>query len=887
MTLSPDPPADIGRPFPLLPQHLTDLKRSGLSDTTIAACEFRSLTDPAEIARVLNWQKPAVRLGPCLGIPFFNADGSHMGYVRAKPDVPPTFGGKPAKYLSPKAANVRVYFPPRTREKLSDVAVPLVLTEGEKKCAKADQEGFACVGLVGVDCWSAPRGKGLDGKKVGRRVLHPDLAAISWVGREVTIVFDSDAAGKSQVRRAEKQLADALHRVGAKPKVIRLPAGPGGVKCGLDDYLLANGPDALRALIAESAPPPGRDFGGGDGGPAGGDKWVRIEVTPRQYKTNDAVLHELPRMPDLYQRGDMLVRVAQRAGETKMTVGKTEVTRPPGPVVQVYDACSLGGDLTRFIDFFKVKATDEGTADVPAHPPVWAMNYVLKRKHWPGVPGLAAVVTYPVILPDGRVITAAGYDRESGVYLDGDFAGLPIPDRPTRADAGRAAAELADLVGEFEWEQPAHTAAWVMATVTPLARHAYAGPTPLFLYEANTPGAGKTLLTDVTAEIVTGRPFSKCSYPTGDPREVDKLMTSFAVAGDSIIQFDNVAGRFGDPYLDKVLTGTEYEGRVLGESRTWRGSFAPVIYATGNNCELASDLSRRVVPIKLFTEEEFPDTRGGYKYVLPAHARENRSRYLSAALTILKAYIAAGFPSVDGVKPFGSFGGWAGLVRNAVVWAGMADISEAQEQTRRESDRDRPLYTTLLAELRKHYPDGTPFTLGQVAKTALADGTSGWEAVAEVLNAVGATDTVKLGYRVRNIRGRNFGGLRVDHYHNPEEERRTRGGVKWAVVSCVRKSATGKPSMSSPSSHRHPGGYVADSNGISSSHRLHTEADRQNVSNGKAFRGDDTVACDDGDDGAPLPTRVSEPCDDGCGDAGLLQPPGPRGARCTDQMLPD
>jgi hypothetical protein len=38
----------------LLPQHLEDLRRSGLTDETIRACGFESIVDPGEIRHILN-----------------------------------------------------------------------------------------------------------------------------------------------------------------------------------------------------------------------------------------------------------------------------------------------------------------------------------------------------------------------------------------------------------------------------------------------------------------------------------------------------------------------------------------------------------------------------------------------------------------------------------------------------------------------------------------------------------------------------------------------------------------------------------------------------------------------------------------------------------------
>ncbi len=89
---------------PLTPKHLADLRASGLTDATIAACGFHSLTDAGAIAQVLNWQYPAKKLGPCLAIPFRDADGKPTGYVRLKPDQSRQSDGKAAKYESPAGA---------------------------------------------------------------------------------------------------------------------------------------------------------------------------------------------------------------------------------------------------------------------------------------------------------------------------------------------------------------------------------------------------------------------------------------------------------------------------------------------------------------------------------------------------------------------------------------------------------------------------------------------------------------------------------------------------------------------------------------------------------------------------------------------------------------
>jgi putative DNA primase/helicase len=265
----------------LLPQHLADLRKSGLTDETIAACRFRSVADETEAGRILNWRGPARGLGPFLAIPFFDLDGKSNCFIRLKPDRPRASkkGGKTVKYESPVGKSNRAYFPPGTVAVLADPTAPLVVTEGEKKSLKAAQEGFPCVGLVGVYGFHKRRPKGEDGKPKGPRVLIDDLAAVAWGGRTVFVCYDSDLADKPEVAAAEWCLAEVLRERGAVVKVVRLPAGPRGEKQGLDDYLVAHGADAFRRLLKAARAPrkPRRRKAEAAAGPAASE--VRLHLT--------------------------------------------------------------------------------------------------------------------------------------------------------------------------------------------------------------------------------------------------------------------------------------------------------------------------------------------------------------------------------------------------------------------------------------------------------------------------------------------------------------------------------------------------------------------------------------------------------------------------------
>jgi putative DNA primase/helicase len=245
--------------------HLDDLRRSGLSDETILTNGLYSLIAnhpkhwcTKEICDLLGWknENDAQEFGAVLVFPYRNAKGQLVEYCRMKPNCPRTTAASgPIKYEAPTQESNRCYFPVGVIPALSDASVPLVITEGEKKALKAVQEGFLTVGLAGVWSWTKRRGRNDDDEAVGEFQLIDDLAGLPWQGRVVYICFDSDIVDKEDVRKAQWNLARILRDKGAELKAVILPAGPNGQKVGLDDFLMANGPDAFRTLLNEAVEP--------------------------------------------------------------------------------------------------------------------------------------------------------------------------------------------------------------------------------------------------------------------------------------------------------------------------------------------------------------------------------------------------------------------------------------------------------------------------------------------------------------------------------------------------------------------------------------------------------------------------------------------------------
>jgi hypothetical protein len=206
------------------PDHLSDLRKSGMSDETIEQAGISSVR-PNDIKRVTAVPK----VESMLAIPYT------PDFTRYK--VFPTHlkvQGKKFRYTQPKGSGVHVYVPPDARAILHDATIPLGLVEGEKKALKACQEGVMCLAIGGLWNW-------LD---AGR--LTPELKEIPWKGRCVTLYPDSDIWKRQDLLEAVYRLGTALEAEGAQLDVCALGPGPGETKQGLDDFLCDATPDDLK-----------------------------------------------------------------------------------------------------------------------------------------------------------------------------------------------------------------------------------------------------------------------------------------------------------------------------------------------------------------------------------------------------------------------------------------------------------------------------------------------------------------------------------------------------------------------------------------------------------------------------------------------------------------
>ncbi|MDQ3829346.1 MAG: AAA family ATPase, partial [Candidatus Tectomicrobia bacterium] len=215
-------------PIRFQPEHLADLRKSGLSDETIEQSGLYSVR-PSDVSKITAVSGVISLLAIPYG-PTFTRYKVFPTNLKAK-----TKSGS-LRYTQPGGSGVHLYIPPIIRSGLEDIAIPLGLVEGEKKALKACQDGIPCVAIGGLWNWLE------DGR------LVPDLKAIPLKGRVVILYPDSDVWKRQDLLEAVYRLGQALEGEDASVQVCAIPSGPGQTKQGLDDYLLNHQRHELEAL---------------------------------------------------------------------------------------------------------------------------------------------------------------------------------------------------------------------------------------------------------------------------------------------------------------------------------------------------------------------------------------------------------------------------------------------------------------------------------------------------------------------------------------------------------------------------------------------------------------------------------------------------------------
>ncbi len=489
-----------------------------------------------------------------------------------------------------------------------------------------------------------------------------------------------------------------------------------------------------------------------------------VELGTDEARVADQSIAGLAAHVEAFQRGAALVHVITESR------AKGNITRPAGsPYIARVQLPRLREMLSEQIDFTVERSGKGGKAfQASTHAPDWVPRAVAARQQWDGIRHLEAVCATPFIRPDGSIVEIPGWDEVTGVLLRPRREFPRVPGRPSQEHAKAAAVVLGDIFCDFPFATPEHRAAAIAGILSPLARHAYSGPTPLTLIDKNVHGAGGSLLADAIATASTGHGIARMSQAKDDDEE-RKRMLSIALSGDAIVVIDNIDRPLGGAALDAALTGTEWRDRKLGGNEMAGAPLLAVWFATGNNVVVQRDTLRRVLPIRIETPLEKPEERGGFRHdpLLP-YVQQAHPLLVVAALTMLRAFIIAGRPDA-GLKPWGSFEGWSELIRGTLVFAGLPDPAKARQDMVMTGDSEANAIRVLVTNWELIDEHGLGVSASRILdNVAHPDGNEKLQALKEALMEIAPpvggkpTSPKSLGRKLTHLKGRVVAGRALD-----------------------------------------------------------------------------------------------------------------------------
>lgn len=463
--------------------------------------------------------------------------------------------------------------------------------------------------------------------------------------------------------------------------------------------------------------------------------------------------------------------------------------------------------IGRVAEFYSIKTVlDEdgnitSTREIPEDAPNAIANAILAKHGGRNFRKLTAVTTAPTLRPDGSVLDEPGHDAVTGLmYVTAEAYPPAVPSSPTADQALDALAKLWHPIRLFPFADDVARGVTLAAMLAACLRPAL--PTcPATGFDAPAAGTGKTLLAKCIGALATGGDVAVLP-PTNEEDECRKRLFAGLRGGSKVLLWDNVREPLGNSVIDSFLTSALFADRVLGVSENVELPNRSLFLVSGNNLVLTGDTHRRILLARLDAQIETPFKRE-FAFDPLTEVCNNRQALVVAALTIVRAYIAAGSPKA-GKGRIASFELWDDLVRQPLCWLRdrvmesgrdmkglpmFADPADSIDRAASENPETAKLAALLNAWIKVF--GNTPTSPRQaIAKATEMPCASSelFDALDEIAGQNGKLNVRILGRWLQRHAGQLCTGLRL------ELANKTNGLKRWTVVRSVARAESDKAS---------------------------------------------------------------------------------------------
>ena len=269
----------------------------------------------------------------------------------------------------------------------------------------------------------------------------------------------------------------------------------------------------------------------------------------------------------------------------------------------------------------------------------------------------------PFIKDNYLCLPKRGYNHDLGLFVGYSSPQIENLDM----DINEAKKILFNIFEEFCFKNDSDIGKAVLAFLTPFCRGLYkewGTLTPIFIYIANTPRAGKdccakTRLNLYEGQAVVDPPISTDDKNNNNNEEWGKRIFAKLRNAERFLHSENNKGRINSAVLEQISTCHKYSGRILGKSEQKEVENHMEISLSANiPFTLTQDLSNRSIQINLHFAGEDP-TQRVFKKDLEEYIRNNREKILAALYALVKNWFKKGSPKSTAV--FTSYPEWASV----------------------------------------------------------------------------------------------------------------------------------------------------------------------------------------------------------------------------------
>lgn len=310
-------------------------------------------------------------------------------------------------------------------------------------------------------------------------------------------------------------------------------------------------------------------------------------------------------------------------------------------------------------------------------------------------------VPMPVMREDGRVeLLKPGFDYDTGILtMPSKFQYKVMPLEEARH-------LLVEFHKDFEFKDrdektklSRSLAVHVAGMLTPFCMgllHPKA-LVPMFVYTANTPGSGKSLLCKIALCASYGE--AAALVFGADEDELRKQLDTSALEAASYVFFDNVKRKLSSMLLDMFITQTMWAGRKMGGQSGFKVEKQCAVFVSVNHVKVDKDINRRALFCELHLETADVQSRQFDLDMDDTYLDrpEVRQDLLQALWSLVWHWAEAGRPV--GPKRLVTFEEWSRVVCGIVAHAGFGDPLEKPDLD--FGDTETRDMQTLVTELAK------------------------------------------------------------------------------------------------------------------------------------------------------------------------------------------